>query len=70
MILRGLVGNMKFGAVLLPDEPDAIAEGWVPEFAERDDGGDDYGSSGTIGGGSGNKPRQLRLWGLTLGMTL
>jgi hypothetical protein len=53
-----------FGCVLLPDDPEVIAEGFNPEFLEdrKDKGG------GTIYGSDGR--RQLRLWGLTLGMTL
>lgn len=65
LILRGLVGSMKFGALLLPDEPDAVAEGFIPEFQdEKSSRGWGAGTLTTAGG------RQLRLWGLTLGMTL
>ncbi|KAJ9098706.1 hypothetical protein QFC21_004354 [Naganishia friedmannii] len=64
LILRGLVGNMNFGCVLLPDDPEVIADGFNPEFLEdrtAQGGGTIYGPDGR---------RQLRLWGLTLGMTL
>ncbi|GFZ50715.1 hypothetical protein JCM24511_08473 [Saitozyma sp. JCM 24511] len=64
--LRGLVGKMEFGCVLLPDEPDHVAEGFDAEmeFEEPAEGG---------GGSWINKAdgkRMLRLWGLSLGMTL
>lgn len=50
--------------MLLPDEPEVVAEGFNPEFLEdRTNRG-----GGTIYGPDGR--RQLRLWGLTLGMTL
>ncbi|OCF41715.1 hypothetical protein I317_04419 [Kwoniella heveanensis CBS 569] len=62
--LRNLIGKMQFGCVLLPDEPEHLAEGFDPnfEFEEPLEGG---GGSWTVNG-----QRQLRLWGLTLGMTL
>ncbi|WVF66452.1 hypothetical protein IAT40_001192 [Kwoniella sp. CBS 6097] len=62
--LRNLIGKMQFGCVLLPDEPEHLAEGFDPnfEFEEPLEGG---GGSWTVNG-----RRQLRLWGLTLGMTL
>lgn len=53
-----------FGCVLLPDEPEVMAEGFNPEFLEDRVGK----GGGTIYGPDGR--RQLRLWGLTLGMTL
>lgn len=64
--LRQLVGKMQFGCVLLPDEPDHIAEGFdnTLEFADPPDGG-----SGSWYDKAAGK-RRLRLWGLSLGMTL
>lgn len=64
--LRGLVGKMQFGCILLPDEPDYVAEGFdmSMEFEEPPEGG-----SGTwFDAASGQ--RLLRLWGLSLGMSL
>lgn len=56
----------RFGCVLLPDEPDYVAEGFDPnmQVAESPEGG-----SGSWYDKRGNK-RMLRLWGLSLGMTL
>ncbi|KLT40136.1 hypothetical protein CC85DRAFT_287844 [Cutaneotrichosporon oleaginosum] len=64
--LRGLVGKMQFGCILLPDEPDFVAEGFdmSMEFEEPPEGG-----SGTWYDASSGK-RLLRLWGLSLGMSL
>ncbi|KAL7418899.1 hypothetical protein Q5752_006583 [Cryptotrichosporon argae] len=64
--LRGLVGKMQFGCVLLPDEPDFVADGFDHnvEFDEPPEGG-----SGTWYNQTEGK-RMLRLWGLSLGMTL
>jgi hypothetical protein len=56
---------MRFGALLLPDEPDCVAEGFVPEF--QDEHESTGWGAGTI---DSDGKRQLRLWGLTLGMTL
>lgn len=55
----------RFGCVLLPDEPDHIAEGFDPDnaFLEAAEG------SGSWYDHSSQK-RLLRLWGLSLGMTL
>lgn len=53
--LRVLVGSMHFQCVLLPDRPDAVG---LPEEEMEQMG------IGKIGAGD------LRLWGLTLGMTL
>lgn len=66
LALRGLVGTMQFGCILLPDEPDYIAEGFDMnmDFFEPPEGG-----SGTwLDAKTGR--RMLRLWGLSLGMTL
>lgn len=75
--LRALVGKMDFRCVLLPNDPVAIAE-------EEEDSTDDEGGrrikeeiyppgerpkSPTLGAAEGERP-ELRLWGLTLGMTL
>ncbi|ORY25179.1 hypothetical protein BCR39DRAFT_471642 [Naematelia encephala] len=64
--LRGLVGKMQFGCVLLPDEPDHVAEGFNldMEFEEPAEGG-----SGSWYDKKAGR-RMLRLWGLSLGMTL
>lgn len=55
----------RFGCVLLPDEPDVVAEGFDPEkefeFPAEGSGSWRDETSGT---------RLLRLWGLSLGMTL
>ncbi|WWC85746.1 uncharacterized protein L201_000612 [Kwoniella dendrophila CBS 6074] len=61
--LRNLIGKMQFGCVLLPDEPDSLAEGFDPtnEFDEAAEGSGSWFNDGK---------RHLRLWGLTLGMTL
>lgn len=56
----------RFGALLLPDEPDCLAEGFVPEF--QDEKSSRGWGAGTLTSSTGQ--RQLRLWGLTLGMTL
>ncbi|WOO80370.1 putative protein [Vanrija pseudolonga] len=63
--LRGLVGKMQFGCIMLPDEPDYVAEGidLNMDFVEPPEGG-----SGSYVDASGK--RMLRLWGLSLGMTL
>ncbi|KAK4683727.1 hypothetical protein P7C73_g6503, partial [Tremellales sp. Uapishka_1] len=64
--LRRLVGKMQFGCVLLPDEPDYVAEGFDvnDEFEDPPEGG-----SGSWWNHDEGK-RMLRLWGLTLGMSL
>lgn len=64
--LRGLVGKMQFGCILLPDEPDYVAEGFDMnmDFEQPVDGG-----SGTWYDAKSGR-RLLRLWGLSLGMTL
>ncbi|KAK8845418.1 hypothetical protein IAR55_006131 [Kwoniella newhampshirensis] len=64
--LRNLIGKMQFGCVLLPDEPENIAEGFDPnfEFEEPLEGGSGSWTNAVDG------KRVLRLWGLTLGMTL
>nr|XP_019048651.1 hypothetical protein I302_02424 [Kwoniella bestiolae CBS 10118]OCF27581.1 hypothetical protein I302_02424 [Kwoniella bestiolae CBS 10118] len=61
--LRNLIGKMQFGCVLLPDEPETVAEGFNPvdEFDELPEGSGSWFNDGK---------RHLRLWGLTLGMTL
>ncbi|WWC58054.1 uncharacterized protein I303_100589 [Kwoniella dejecticola CBS 10117] len=61
--LRNLIGKMQFGCVLLPDEPDTLAEGFDPSltFDESAEGSGSWFNDGK---------RHLRLWGLTLGMTL
>jgi hypothetical protein len=55
----------RFGCVLLPDEPENVAEGFDPENAFE---------AAAEGSGSwydrANQRRMLRLWGLSLGMTL
>ncbi|KAL0243942.1 hypothetical protein I308_105205 [Cryptococcus tetragattii IND107] len=62
--LRNLIGKMKFGCLLLPDEPAVTAENFDPfGFDETVEGS---GSWTNAADGS----RFLRLWGLTLGMTL
>nr|ODO04406.1 hypothetical protein L204_00765 [Cryptococcus depauperatus CBS 7855] len=62
--LRNLIGKMKFGCLLLPDEPWATAENFDrSNFNENLEGS---GSWTNQADGS----RVLRLWGLTLGMTL
>lgn len=63
VLLRGLVGGMKFTSLLLPDEPSCISPEYLPEFEDLTRDG-----SGTIMGKNGQ--RRLRLWGLTLGMSL
>jgi len=65
-VKKGVVDDHRFGCVLLPDEPNHIAEGFDRsiEFVEPPEGG---------GGSWYNKiegRRMLRLWGLSLGMTL
>ncbi|CAD6586295.1 MAG: hypothetical protein TREMPRED_004383 [Tremellales sp. Tagirdzhanova-0007] len=64
--LRGLVGKMEFGCVLLPDEPDHVSEGFdqIMEFEEPPEGGSGSWYDKVKG------KRMLRLWGLSLGMTL
>lgn len=79
--LRGLVGKMqyvtvalrvgasltgRFTCILLPDEPDHVAEGFDNnmDFAEPPEGG----SGSWLDKRTGK--RVLRLWGLSLGMTL
>ncbi|KAK1926197.1 hypothetical protein DB88DRAFT_481029 [Papiliotrema laurentii] len=64
--LRGLVGKMQFTCILLPDEPDHVAEGFDNnmDFAEPPEGG----SGSWLDKRTGK--RVLRLWGLSLGMTL
>lgn len=69
------VGSMQFAAICLPDEPTAMAEGWhVPNVSpEVEAGGDAEGAwYPTIAVLTGNTKteRGLRLWGLTLGMTM
>ncbi|WWD05899.1 hypothetical protein V865_003983 [Kwoniella europaea PYCC6329] len=61
--LRNLIGKMQFGCVLLPDEPETVAEGFNPsdEFDDIPEGSGSWFDDGK---------RHLRLWGLTLGMTL
>jgi hypothetical protein len=56
----------RFGCVLLPDEPDCVAEGFDPSAQVS---GPSEGGSGSWYDKRGNK-RMLRLWGLSLGMTL
>ena len=53
----------RFTSLLLPDEPSHISTEYRPEFDElvREGGGTVLGKDGE---------RRLRLWGLTLGMTL
>lgn len=57
--------TIRFGCVLLPDDPDNVAEGFDPEeaFAAPAEGSGSWRDEkdGT---------RRLRLWGLSLGMTL
>ncbi|CED83272.1 ATP-dependent RNA helicase pitchoune [Phaffia rhodozyma] len=75
------VGSMQYGAIALPDKPSATAEGWVRDDVspEVEAGGEDW--TQTVGTfehwfGVGKKKARgeretgLRLWGLTLGMTL
>jgi len=66
MIVTSSPANGRFGCVLLPDEPDVVAEGFddTIEFAEPLEGG-----SGSWYDAAQGK-RVLRLWGLSLGMTL
>ncbi|WVQ80395.1 hypothetical protein IAT38_002500 [Cryptococcus sp. DSM 104549] len=64
--LRNLIGKMEFGCLLLPDEPDAVAEGFDPQNEFDDEPPEGSGSWTNSLDGS----RVLRLWGLTLGMTL
>ncbi|OCF71245.1 hypothetical protein I204_08198 [Kwoniella mangroviensis CBS 8886] len=61
--LRNLIGKMQFGCVILPDEPETVAEGFNPldEFDDIPEGSGSWLNDGE---------RHLRLWGLTLGMTL
>ncbi len=73
-VLRALVGKMDFKCILLPNEPVAVAE-----YDEGEEEGlmvDASGMSGEKAGShiarteeGGSRP-ELRLWGLTLGMTL
>lgn len=53
----------RFTSLLLPDEPDCISPEYLPEFDDLQREG-----HGTVLGKNGQ--RRLRLWGLTLGMTL
>jgi hypothetical protein len=66
-IIRPLADiRLRFGCVLLPDEPENVAEGFDMnmEFEEIPEGG----SGSWYDRASGRK--MLRLWGLSLGMTL
>ena len=56
----------RFGCVLLPDEPEHFADGFDQnvEFAEPAEGGSGSWFNKVEG------KRMLRLWGLSLGMTL
>ncbi|WVQ76352.1 hypothetical protein IAR50_006017 [Cryptococcus sp. DSM 104548] len=62
--LRNLIGKMKFGCLLLPDDPAAIAKDF--DRTEFDESVEGSGSWTNSRDGS----QVLRLWGLTLGMTL
>lgn len=64
------VGSMRFTAISLPDEPTAIAEGYEKgsDLPEVEAGGD-HPNWLSLAFGQKSVPG-LRLWGLTLGMTL
>lgn len=77
-VLRALVGKMDFKCILLPNDPVAVAE-----YDENDDEAQLLADASRVGGGGGEKAGshvarmeegsvrpELRLWGLTLGMTL
>lgn len=69
------VGSMQFAAVCLPDEPAAAADNWVvPDVSpEVEAGGDAEGAwypTLAVLTGNTSRERGLRLWGLTLGMTM
>lgn len=74
-VLRALVGKMDFKCILLPNDPVAVAE-----YDENDEEANllaDASNYGTEKAGShiarveeGRARPELRLWGLTLGMTL
>jgi hypothetical protein len=66
---------MQFVAICLPDEPTAAADGWVvPDVSpEVEAGGDAEGAwypTLAVLRGKTSTERGLRLWGLTLGMTM
>ncbi|PWY99473.1 hypothetical protein BCV70DRAFT_212271 [Testicularia cyperi] len=74
-VLRALVGKMDFKCILLPNDPVAVAE-YDPEDAEgyladsaAYGGSDKAGSQIALNDDGLHRP-ELRLWGLTLGMTL
>lgn len=69
--LRALVGKMDFRCILLPNKPVATAEGEAEEAEEFDkDLAESRKEKGHVEeAGAGQRP-ELRLWGLTLGMTL
>ncbi|RXK39122.1 hypothetical protein M231_03627 [Tremella mesenterica] len=66
--LRQLVGKMQFGCLLLPDEPSDLAEGFDAVAEVKDLENLPEGSGSWYNKAEGK--RMLRLWGLTLGMTL
>ena len=55
----------RFGCVLLPDEPEHVAEGFDEDIEFMEIEGDNGGWNEKVDG-----KRMLRLWGLSLGMTL
>lgn len=68
--LRALVGKMDFRCILLPNKPIAIAEGQEEEEGTGDLSPTLQREKGFDFVGEGQEKPELKLWGLTLGMTL
>jgi hypothetical protein len=68
--LRVLVGKMDFRCILLPNKPIAIAEGQEDEDGLGDLSPTLQREKGFEALGEFDERPQLKLWGLTLGMTL
>ncbi|GAC97536.1 hypothetical protein PHSY_005122 [Pseudozyma hubeiensis SY62] len=72
-VLRALVGKMDFKCILLPNDPVAVAEYDENEeegLADSSMGGGEKAGSHIARTEEGSVRPELRLWGLTLGMTL
>ncbi|KAJ9479423.1 hypothetical protein PHBOTO_002909 [Pseudozyma hubeiensis] len=72
-VLRALVGKMDFKCILLPNDPVAVAEYDENEeegLANSSMGGGEKAGSHIARAEEGSARPELRLWGLTLGMTL
>lgn len=65
--LRALVGKMDFRCILLPNTPVATAD---QEEGEQEFGEGMGETRKEIAAAEGEERPELRLWGLTLGMTL